>query len=121
MTLAMNNLAQQTDMSVSVQLACNSDADVRFFKFKDPSSPNLLGYSYCVKKTLDGWRCAGSYVFLNEAALLNTTMRQKTACHEVGHTVGLSHGQTYGGCMMSGFFPDTIYAPHHVDHINSYY
>ena len=123
LTSAMVNLDDQTDLTTGVQYACNTDADVRFIKYTDTSQDAPLGQYACIKFTIDGTRCAGSYVFLNEAKLTSTTLRQKTTCHEVGHSVGLTHhydGQ-YGGCMLSGYFYDHFYSTHHVAHINANY
>lgn len=91
LTSAMVNLDDQTVMTTGVQYACNTDADVRFIKYNDTSKDAPLGQYTCIKFTIDGARCAGSYVYLNEAKLTSTTLRQKTACHEVGHSVGLTH------------------------------
>jgi hypothetical protein len=123
LTSAMVNLDNQTVMTIGVQYACNTDADVRFIKYNDTSQGAPLGLYTCIKFTIDGSRCAGSFVFLNEAKLTSTTLRQKTACHEVGHSVGLTHhydGQ-YGGCMLSGYYYEHFYSSHHVAHINANY
>ncbi|MEX0983791.1 MAG: hypothetical protein WD096_01945 [Actinomycetota bacterium] len=53
--------------------------------------------------------------------------RKKTACHEVGHSVGLQHGDDKTDCMINGEIPDTsatwrTFNGHHIAaHIDSYY
>ena len=50
---------------------------------------------------------------------------KKTMCHELGHSVGLSHGSTYGGCMVSGAVNGDVtwrrYSSHHKGHINGWF
>jgi hypothetical protein len=54
---------------------------------------------------------------------------QKTACHEAGHTVGLTHHTeriSSWGCMINGEIPSTsstwrYYGQHHKDHINAWF
>lgn len=121
LTSAMNKLASQTVMSTGVQLSCNEDADVRFFRSDNSDLAGSLGVTFCNKWTQIPGICAGFHVVLNADLLTSTSYRQKTACHEVGHSVGLSHGPTYGGCMISGLSTINYYSSHHVDHINNYY
>lgn len=51
----------------------------------------------------------------------------KSACHEVGHSVGLTHHDSpYDDCMLKGEIPNTnvqyrSYSAHHVGHINAAY
>lgn len=53
--------------------------------------------------------------------------QDKTACHELGHTVGLTHHNApYSDCMISGERPDNssqyeLYNAHHVGHINDWF
>lgn len=121
LTAAMNKLASQTVMTTGIQYSCNEDADVRFFKVNSAYIGNNLGLSYCNEWTNTPGICAGFHVLLNADFLTSTSYRQKTACHEVGHTVGLSHGQAYGGCMITGLSTLNYYSEHHVAHINNYY
>jgi predicted Zn-dependent protease len=121
MEAAMTNLDNQTVMTTGVQFACNDDADVTFFRVDSSIMGNNLGLSFCNKWTHISGVCAGAYVLLNSDYLVNTSYRHKTACHEVGHTVGLTHGSAYGGCMISGLSTLNTYSTHHVNHINSYY
>jgi len=50
---------------------------------------------------------------------------RKTMCHELGHSVGLTHGPTPGGCMVSGAVNGDLqwrrYASHHRNHINAWF
>jgi predicted Zn-dependent protease len=50
---------------------------------------------------------------------------EKTMCHEVGHSVGLTHGGNTD-CMLNGEIPSTsivwrTYDSHHKSHINAAY
>jgi len=54
--------------------------------------------------------------------------RQKTACHELGHTLSISHNTTdgAGSCMISGEIPNANlqyrrYSSHHISHIAALY
>jgi hypothetical protein len=53
--------------------------------------------------------------------------KQKTACHEVGHSVGLQGGPSKPDCMRNGEIPDLSlqwrkFSDHHIfDHINPTY
>jgi len=59
---------------------------------------------------------------LNPNLLTNTVNRRKTACHELGHALGLTHHSsgTYG-CMRSGSVSVATYSyvSHHLAHIES--
>ena len=47
--------------------------------------------------------------------------RRKTFCHEVGHSMGLTHTDAYGGCMVSGYSTVTSLSSHHVSHLKANY
>jgi hypothetical protein len=82
----------------------------------------------------DDDRCEGATIRLNSRAgvLPDTHQRRKTACHEIGHSVGIAHhdpldtslpGYVPGDCMVSGRAPAGAqyeqYNQHHIEHANS--
>jgi len=121
LTLAMTNLDNQSQMTIGTQYSCNSDADIRFSKVDSSILLGILGSYRCTSWTQVYGVCAGSSIQLNSDLLTSTSFRQKTACHEIGHSVGLTHGASYGGCMISGFSTINFYSSHHISHINSHY
>lgn len=64
-------------------------------------------------------RCWLSRIRFNPNLLTNTINRHKTACHELGHELGLRHGGT-ADCMINGVVTQsyTTYSTHHLNHIN---
>ena len=89
-------------------------------------SSRIRGSYQCI--ILSNGICNHSHVILDPAYLNgvggdddeDTT---KTACHEAGHSVGLTHIDGGSDCMRNGElpFPDEIYYtfnPHHIAHIN---
>lgn len=73
--------------------------------------------------------CERANLRFNPNNLPTANDRVKTACHEVGHSVGLKHGipgvdnDTYTDCMFSGSIPPGLnfdeYDAHHIGHINN--
>jgi hypothetical protein len=72
-------------------------------------------------------RCEGATIRLNPSVLTDGHQQRKTACHEIGHSVGLAHGTNtatfWNDCMFSGAVPAGLqrerYNAHHVAHANS--
>jgi hypothetical protein len=74
-------------------------------------------------------KCNAADVVLDPAEInigdLNEEDTSKTACHEAGHSVGLTHGGNTG-CMLNGPIPNGAvqfrrYSSHHIGHINAAY
>ncbi len=128
---AMNNaLAEQTVMTVDL-VSCESTTDVRW---RDADLPGGTRGTYACTSPTDpqpGDTCFASTVTLDPAELNEGTNDQedktKTACHEVGHSVGLQHGDNKSDCMINGELPSLDiqwrrYSDHHIfDHINPTY
>lgn len=119
----MSNLDVQTSFTDSL-VACDSATDVVFLDAN--LSGTLRGQYVC--QQLIGSVCEDSEVTLDPAQLNigdnDEHDTSKTACHEIGHSVGLTHGGTTD-CMRNGEAPsppssvNTTYDSHHVAHINA--
>ncbi|HVQ96310.1 MAG TPA: hypothetical protein VMU51_35155 [Mycobacteriales bacterium] len=120
----MLNLDVQT-VYEGATVACDAATDVTF---ELNSTMGARGDSRCVTWNAVGF-CDAAIVRLNSnaAVLPNDHQRRKTACHEIGHTVGLAHGDDtatfWNDCMLSGTVAAgnqwEQYNAHHVAHINS--
>jgi hypothetical protein len=77
----------------------------------------VRGSTVCTK--VASGRCDSAIIRLNSDLLTDYTQRRKTACHEIGYTVGMSHDGAYGGCMVSGTSSASKYSSHHVAHVNA--
>jgi hypothetical protein len=133
---SMNNaLGGPTDANVAFQSSCNlsgtSETDVVWFDGNLPAG--IRGQTFC--EDFDGGNCDQNYITLDPAEInigsndeADTT---KTACHELGHSVGLTHGSgggdgTANDCMYSGERPNLNlqyerYSAHHRGHINAWF
>jgi len=128
-TAAFVNLDAQTDMSDSFLPVCNvTTTDVWWFDADLPGT--VRGQYKCVTWVVFDSICNSSDITLDPAQInigdfdqLDTT---KSACHEVGHSVGLTHITGGDDCMMNGQIPNENaqyqrYNAHHVGHINGRY
>ena len=125
-----NALDAETQANVSFDSSCDYSGGTETDVVWDTAnlSGSRRGTSWC--EDWDNGLCDQSYVELDVAELnvgsndeLDTT---KTACHELGHTVGLTHHSSGYGCMLSGEIPSTDlqwrrYVAHHKDHINAWF
>jgi hypothetical protein len=115
-TNSMSYVAAYTIYGVA-KIGCSGVTDVRFAE-ANLGSATRGDYS-CLLLTLAN-NCETSKVRLNPVLLTDGNNRRKTACHEVGHSLGLAHGGTTD-CMLSGPVSTSVanYTAHHIAHINS--
>lgn len=113
----MINLDSQSSYYDNYVSNCTSSTDVRFQK--TTAFPARGDYVCLAFNSSD--ECERSRVRLNPDYLTNTANRQKTACHEVGHSGGLSHSATSSDCMRNGAITSgyQTYNSHHVAHLNN--
>jgi hypothetical protein len=120
---AMSVLDGQSSYSDSFHSACDSIIDI---DFQPISSTTIRGDYICNyfngAFTNGHAECENSRVRINSTSLLGDALnRQKTACHEIGHSAGLSHDTGNDDCMISGPVTSghTTYNAHHVGHLNN--
>lgn len=133
-TSRMQNLDSQTRYTDSFHSACDGSIDVQFVLDSNLGS-SIRGSYRCNGENwgADGLPftgdelCTTSTVRLNPTLLPDGHQRRKTACHEIGHSVGLAHGVStstfFNDCMLSGAAPSgeqfERYNTHHISHANS--
>ena len=124
-----------TDATVEFKSTCkfsgSGETDVVWFDADLPGSTR--GKAPC--EDYDNGYCDQYYVTLDPAQINvgsnDDADTDKTVCHELGHTVGLTHGSGGGDggtddCMISGERPSTNsqyerYSSHHKEHINAWF
>lgn len=125
-----NALDAETQVTVAYQSSCDYSSGTETDVVWDTAdlSGTVRGRAWC--EDWDDGLCDQSYVELDVAELnegsndeVDTT---KTACHELGHTVGLTHHSSGYGCLISGEVPSTDlmwrrYVDHHKGHINDWF
>lgn len=121
----------QAEYKTTCKLTGDGETDTVWFDADLPDGQR--GQTFC--EDFDGSLCDQFYVTLDPLEInigsndeADTT---KTACHELGHSVGLAHGAGGGNggsddCMMSGERPSLNvqyerYSTHHKDHINAWF
>ncbi|WP_147425374.1 hypothetical protein [Bailinhaonella thermotolerans] len=136
---AMGNLDAQSVMSDAYDASPNASTDVEAYDAYyvdtwdldwDGSTTgyNLYGYAKCVKAIAptpseDDWRCDQYEVRfdLRDVDGFSTDQRRALACHEVGHTVGLSHSTESSSCLRTGAHTTVKYSAHDVSHLYTRY
>lgn len=123
MEYSMNNLDGQTQMSEVGPGGCDSLTDVQFAE--GFVGNGVRGEWRCISFNNNGV-CFKSRVTLNKDIIdrddgpyeLNL---KKTACHEVGHSVGLDHHPRPGDCMVTDAVLEghIFYIDVHINAINS--
>lgn len=129
---AMTRLRNQTDVTTSYPGACGAHTDVRW---RQAAIEGSFGEARCIldraNGTCDVYRLTLNMQVINGAAR-PVEQRSKTACHELGHTVGVRHywdndfpgDDTAHSCLRSGevrasWTNITLYGNHHrTRHIN---
>ncbi len=122
------SLDAETDMKDVFESTCNPNGtDAQFFDANLPGG--VRGQYVCVSRSIYCWAAELTV----DPAQINigsndTEDLRKTLCHEVGHSVGLTHHDPpYDDCMINGEIPDTSvqyrrYNSHHkITHINVEY
>ena len=121
----------QVEFKSTCKLTGDGETDTVWFDADLPGGQR--GQVFC--EDFDNNLCDQFYVTLDPTELnigsndeADTT---KTSCHELGHSVGLSHGAGGGNggaddCMMSGERPNLNsqyerYSLHHKEHINDWF
>jgi len=126
---AMYWLDQTTQMSDMSQGTCVNSTDAKWYDANLPAG--IRGERVCIVVGDIPSVCDRSNITLDFAELdigsLDWEDRRKTACHELGHSVGLNHHSSGAeGCMLSGEVPSADvqwrrYTTHDVGHINAAY
>jgi len=115
---AMQRFDHQTNYTIENKACGGSDIDVVWLPFNDPNT-GILGAYQCVSVGASG-RCRNAWIQLNAAKLTNYTHRRHSACHELGHSAGVSHDAPDNtDCLMSGLRDNWSYNNHHITHMNS--
>lgn len=121
---AMYWLDQTTDLSDQAQ-ACLSATDAWWYKADLPAG--IRGSRSCVVVEAIGI-CDRSNLSIDfvevDIGANDWEDRRKTACHELGHSVGLGHDTV--SCMVSGEIPNIAeqwrrYSGHDISHMNAQY
>lgn len=111
---AMGNLDAQTSYTVA-HVGCTAATGVTWELA--PNMPGIVGYEWCWQWNLED-ECTQASVHLDSADLTTASFRASAACHELGHTLGLTHGSA--GCMRNPVPTNsTTYSAHHVAHVQT--
>lgn len=110
---AMGYLDSRTSMSAP-ENACDTNTDVLM---SSSTSISARGEYLCLRFE-SGNTCNSARVRMTPNQLSSLAQARKTACHEIGHSVGLTHGNITD-CLISGSTTLSTYNQHHTDHINA--
>ncbi|WP_326819317.1 hypothetical protein OHA77_19045 [Streptosporangium sp. NBC_01639] len=133
---AMIHLDSQTDMATHYDSSSDVHTDVEMFdQYYDDywgldwngssTGKNVHAHAKCVRGISPGlingwWKCDQYEIRFDLADMsgFSENERKHTACHEVGHSVGLGHSSESGSCLKSGRATVRSYSSHDVAHIN---
>lgn len=122
---AMDPTQVNVDKDSSCKLSGTGETDVVWRQ--GALSGTVRGETSC--EDFDGNRCDQNYLTLDLAEINKGSNDEideaKTACHELGHSGGLTHGGA-SDCMLSGEVPSTAvkyrrYNAHHIGHLNAWF
>jgi hypothetical protein len=121
-----------TDLDVSLASGHTASVDV-FYDYGDvPDVPEGAAVGLWSCQTWNGHRCDHGHVIFDGAQIsgYSDDKLKWLACHETGHSVGLTHpsddsdglpvGSTVFACMRYSPFPSNL-GGHNVGHIDGYY
>lgn len=116
------------ETSYDVVLDGNGCVNTTDLVMTQDTSLGARGEYDCIIPNSQG-NCERAHLRFNPNNLPSANDRVKTACHEIGHSVGLKHGidgvdnDDYTDCMFSGAIPPGLnfdeYDAHHIAHINN--
>lgn len=122
-------LGDPTAVTVSFETGCdhdsNTETDVAWWEGQIDGP--VRGQTFCedFDTHCDQFFVTIDYNYIVQNSDPDPENVKKTICHELGHTVGLTHGSEYGGCMVSGAVNGDVqwrrYASHHRNHINAWF
>lgn len=113
----MANLVNQTNMSKDRDPSCTGPTDAKF-RIANLTS-NVDGQFVCLERA--GNVCFSYALRFDRSNISSDDDWAQTACHEIGHSVGLAHlAPNRDDCMDSRDSEPRFrrYDDHHVDHIN---
>ena len=122
----------QTMMSSVRQSTCGEDVDIAFAQFHFPAQPGFRALYECIDRSeLDDAVYLSARIRIDDELIEEegepALNRLKTACHETGHSVGMSHYSAppdyYLDCMISGNVSGghIDYDDHHITHVLNRY
>lgn len=125
---ALDPTSVNVDFNSTCDLKGRTETDV---VWRQADLPNRRDQGETRCEDYDGQYCDQFYsaIDMSRAAVgdLDEIDETMTACHELGHTVGLTHGGSSTDCMaVRGETPPTAmqfrrYGPHHRDHLDRWF